>query len=41
MPLVLEDVPPQDTPVPRVLATRLSEVRVAVFAICAIAPANE
>ena len=41
IPSTLEDISPQDTPVPRVLATRLSEVRVVVFAICAIAPANE
>ena len=36
-----EDVPPWDIPVPRVLAIRLSEMRVVVVAICAIAPANK
>ena len=38
---MFDEVPPLDTPVPKVLATRLSEVRVVVVAICAIAPARE
>ena len=31
---MLAEVPPLDTPVPKVLATRLSEVRAVVIAIC-------
>ena len=38
---MFDEVPPLDTPVPKVLATRLSEVRVVVVVICAIAPAKE
>ena len=38
---MFDKVPPLDTPICRVLATRLSEVRVVVVAICAIAPARE
>ena len=38
---MLMGIPLLDTPVPKVLATRLSVVRVVVVAICAIAPASE